>query len=227
MSRNEKIYELLVEAIKERHPKFKLVAKQSSKFMLFLNFFVRLFNDRFMTRYITVIGSTVYVPESRLHTKFSLWPTLAHEWQHLEQAKKQTGFVHILLYLFPQILALFSFMALFAIWFSNWWLISLLCLVFLAPIPAYFRMRKELEGYMVNVYIAHLEGYLTDVYITSLTRHFLTSFYYFMWPFRSHLLKKLRKEAKAVEHGHYDADRVCGSVKKILQEVDGGLLVGR
>ena len=64
--------------------KYKIVYKGNSKFMKFLNFFVRIFNKTFMTRYVTTIGSTIYTPNKDLSVPHS---TMIHELQHLKDSK--------------------------------------------------------------------------------------------------------------------------------------------
>lgn len=44
----------------------KVLIKDDSPFMKFLNFFVRVFNKSFMTRYTTTICNRVYVPRSKI-----------------------------------------------------------------------------------------------------------------------------------------------------------------
>ena len=64
--------------------KYKIVYKGDSKFMKFLNFFVRIFNKTFMTGYVTTIGSTIYTPYSNKYVSHS---TMIHELQHLKDSK--------------------------------------------------------------------------------------------------------------------------------------------
>ena len=51
----------IMSAIEYEFPDFKIVSKQDSKLMRILGK-ILFFNKDFMTRYITVIGNTVYVP---------------------------------------------------------------------------------------------------------------------------------------------------------------------
>lgn len=64
--------------------KYKRVWKQKSKFMKFLNFFVQIFNKRFMDGYVTTIGNTIYTPDEDKKVSPS---TLIHELQHLKDSK--------------------------------------------------------------------------------------------------------------------------------------------
>ena len=58
-------------------PSAKILVKDDSPFMKFLNFFVRLFNKNFMTVYTTTICNRVYIPRSRLG--WDLRRLLVHE----------------------------------------------------------------------------------------------------------------------------------------------------
>ena len=145
---------------------------------------VMFFNRRFMEM-TTTIGTTVYFP-SRQHVEqdpWNAWDTLAHEYVHAVDHRNSKLFG--VLYLFPQVLAL---LALLAIPLWSWW--PLLCLLFLAPLPAPWRLRAELRGYAMSMAVWYwyrqtggiplamkdkIVGYMTD------------STYYFTWPSGAHV----------------------------------------
>ena len=139
----------LYRAIQRRIPKFKIVDKRKSRFMKFLNLFVYFFNPAFMSSFITTVGFTAYWPDwpdkqVSEQTKFSrMW----HEGIHALQGKRLTRICFAFLYLFPQCLFVFALLSLLAIWFSLWWLVALTALVALAPWPAPWRVKFELEAY--------------------------------------------------------------------------------
>ena len=149
--------------------------------------------------YSTTIGSKMWF-------SYSGWGnpiTGAHEGMHVLQAKKQTTLLHSLLYTSPQCFAL---LALLAIPFSLYWL---LCLLFLLPIPSYFRMKKELQAYRVSVMIEKwLTGTLRDGRIDSITSQFTGPNYFFMWPFRKFIRNRLQQSVFVASLvpglGHHD-----------------------
>lgn len=73
--------------LKDEFPKYKVVEKETSKFMKFLNFFVRFFCPTFMTQFTTVQGYTVYMPKVYINT-FVGAATLVHERQHMRDHKR-------------------------------------------------------------------------------------------------------------------------------------------
>lgn len=74
-------------ALKQEFPKFKIVEKGSSGLMRFLNFFVKLWNPRFMTNMTTVLGTTVYMPQYLIGTDDG-YVILRHEAIHMRDFKK-------------------------------------------------------------------------------------------------------------------------------------------
>lgn len=150
----------LLAGIKAEIPKFKIVDKRKSKFMRFLNVFVRVFNPKFMDAFITTIGFTVYWSDSPGNFDApddydSLW----HEARHALQAKRWTRVGFGWLYLFPHSLSPLALLSLLAIWFSFWWLMALVALMTLAPWPAPWRARWELQAFEAQIYILKAQGY--------------------------------------------------------------------
>lgn len=147
------------------------------------------FNPEFMTSFTTTIGSTTYYPSQnyvKLHptTAFSV---LLHECIHVYDSKRITSFLFSLAYLFPQILVLLSIPLLLLGHFVP----ALCCLLFLSPIPAYFRMLFEKRAYIVSLYslnklnIKYNYNINLDDHVVSTLKNFKDSTYYFMWPFKS------------------------------------------
>jgi len=169
---------------------------------------VKVFNKTFMTDYITTLGNTIWYPEGWLERGDvkSRLAIIAHECIHIKQSSKQGNFVHGFLYLFPQSLVVFSLFALLAIPFSLWWLLCLLFLLFLAPIPAPFRYMKELEAYRVKLiffeYVWNSNEEMMKLAKNHVVKHMTGSDYYFCWPFPNWILKDLDKES-ALEEEQY------------------------
>ena len=142
------------------------------------------FNKEFMTTFTTTIGSTVYLPSKATVEKspISYSMVLLHELVHIYDANKHKSFS--LLYLFPQILALLSLPLLLISW-----KLALPMLLFLLPIPAYFRMHFEKRAYMISLYATNRYynrlGIETQLQYRkdSILKNFTGSAYYFMWPF--------------------------------------------
>lgn len=97
--------EKIVESIIEKYPKFKIEKKSSSVLMKIIHWalFILTFGQMkdFMSKFITVIGYTVYVPDSWESTgdkgKASV---LVHEARHMYQKEKYGSIAFSLGYLF-------------------------------------------------------------------------------------------------------------------------------
>lgn len=154
------------------------------------------FNKDFMTSYVTTIGSSIYFPTEQYikdNEKNSI-AILAHEIVHIAQAEKYGKFLYSLMYLFPQCLALLAIGSVLSIfWMPMLW--CLVFLVFLAPIPAPWRAKFEIDGYTMSLFMLNIElrhpGYTIDTVekklsITALRLeklYFKGPNYWFMWPF--------------------------------------------
>ena len=158
--------------------------------MRFLNFFVRIFNDSFMTHYITTIGRKIYSPY-----KENGLPVIAHECQHIWDSKRWPVLYEIG-YLSPQIWFLLA-LGSFAAFASLWALLFLLALPLLAPLPAYFRMKIEMRGYAMTMAVWFWRtGRFTDFdYVAD---KFLGPDYFWMWPFKKAIRKRLKKIQVAI-----------------------------
>lgn len=168
-------------------PNLQIKYKNESLFMKILGKLM-FFNKSFMTDYVTTIGNTVYFPSKLFVTirPVSSSMILMHELAHVYDSKKFTSPLFSFLYLFPQILVLLAL----PLFFINWQ-IALLFLLFLLPIPAYFRTYFEKRGYLISLYV---ENKLSKKLKFSINldnakndsiKHFKNSDYYFMWPFKS------------------------------------------
>jgi hypothetical protein len=95
-------------------------------------------------------------------------------------------------YLFPQWLALFALSSFFI------GPIGLLFLIFLAPLPAPFRTFWELRGYaMTDAALWQSNQRFTD--LDRLTKQFTSGAYYFMWPFRNHIMSEVNSNRKLIQ----------------------------
>lgn len=160
--------------------------KDTSLFMKFLSL-ILFFNKDFMKSFTTTIGTTIYYPSEEFvkNSPITSLITLLHELVHIIDYNKNK-LLFTLLYLFPQVLAIFAL----PLFFISW-KFSALFLLFLLPLPAYFRMKYERKAYAVSLYVikqlslkknfkVELEKQ-KDNYIS----YFKKSDYYYMWIFKT------------------------------------------
>lgn len=199
-------------------PGYEVVIKQNSKYMKTINVFAKLFNAAFMSRYTTTLYPKIYAPEQRVRSD-TFWKTKAHEWVHLVKAKKHTSLINSIFYGFPQTLAPLALLSLGAVWGSSWFLLNLLWLVFLAPIPAYFRMKEELEAYAMSMACNYWRyGSITNAQRVWIAEHFMSSDYYYMWPFEGDIHERVDAVSQKVILGDYDNKHPFDKVKRIIEE---------
>ena len=169
--------------------------KDESLFMKILGK-ILFFNPKFMTNYTTTIGKTVYFANRKWvqENEDSAAHVLAHELVHISDSEEAGSVLFSYTYLFPQILALLS---LLAIWSSLWWL---LCLAFLAPLPSPTRTYWELRGYaMTDATYYKSAGQFTD--IDWMAGQFTTGAYLFMWPFANDIRDRIENNRELIKQG--------------------------
>lgn len=160
-------YESVQKEVRLEFPTYSEISKADSRLMLVIDWFLKVITlgmmRRFMTDFVTTIGTTVYVPkywETELEaTRIVI---LRHERVHMRQRQRYGAVLYALLYLFLPFPLIF----------------------------AYFRMRLEQEAYEESmVALADLdhnarEVFFSDWYRTSMVGHFTSAEYFWMWPFR-------------------------------------------
>jgi len=184
-------FERFLSCLQEKMPDLKVKYKNTSTLMKVISY-ILFFNKNFMTSFTTTLGSTIYFPSEEYVKKNEMGAvlTLAHEYVHAKDAKSISGFLFSFLYLLP--LSLAPLMLLFG--FVHWVLALVLFLLCLVPLPAYFRKRFELRGYIMSLFVhnelfkerkASLEAKrLTLVHLADRhNKNFTGANYYFMWPF--------------------------------------------
>ena len=180
--------------IRSQIPEFELKDKRESRLMIFLSK-ILFFNKDFMTKYVTTIYPKVYVPE--LPWKLSNWDegssisamaTLAHEYVHLKD-RKRMGLLFNFLYLFPQNLVFFSLLGVF----NPWWYLCLLCAL---PIPSPTRAWLEYRGYRMTMFVYEHFGAMRNIddFVDWIAEHFVNSSYYWMFPAKSYIKNKLKRD---------------------------------
>lgn len=187
----------------------KIAFKDESLLMKIVGFLL-FFTKGFMTRFTTTLGNTVYFPSREWLEKNERSATrvLAHELVHMHDRKKMNKRYTVIgypsLYLFPQILAVFSLLA-FLAFINLSWLFCLFFLLFLAPIPAPGRFYIESRGYAMNLFLSSLSAsyenytYKAEDHAEKLAKYFTGPLYFYMWPFHDHVVKTLlNKHATAL-----------------------------
>lgn len=177
----------------------KIYYKNSSLLMKLIYHvsFMWIWNRRFFD-FHTTIGSNIYLVDDVIEMGYwkSIYGTVRHELIHVLQ-RARWWLLYDLSYLFPQILAP---VAIFAIWGPLW---LLFFLVFLAPLPAPWRMKWEMEGYTATLLTYfEIHGDLPDEFVDRKARNFYTAAYYFMWPFKKDVLRRLKRIATKIRAGY-------------------------
>lgn len=158
------------------------------------------FNPSFM-QFTTTLGSTIYMPDYQSIDQSII--VFLHELVHIADAKRLSKPLFSLLYLFPQVLAL---LLVPLVWLVSWKLVLPAMALCLLPLPAYWRMRFELRGYIVSLYVrwqlAKKRGIIVDL-TEDVVRHtakFHSGAYYFMW-WSKDVDKKLQDAATTIIAG--------------------------
>lgn len=196
-------FQKLVTAAQKYFPDLQIRYKNQSKLMQWLGKLL-FFNRGFMTSYTTTLGSTVYFPtETFVKARpVSSEVVLLHELVHIQDQHKLTKPLFGFLYLTPQVLFLLCLPLLLV----SWKIAVPLMLLFVAPIPSFFRMYFEKRAYLSSLYsMAALGKKLNfdpklDVQAKYFVQQFKDSSYYFMWPF-SDIDKQLADGIEKIKAG--------------------------
>lgn len=189
-------------------PEHKIVYKTDSALMRFLGKLM-FFNKSFMTDFTTTLGHTIYLTNpqyAKLHP-VTLKVTIAHELVHIRDYQRLGGFLFVLMYGCPQILAPLAILLAFLF---PWWIAVLWAVVCLSPVPAYFRMQLEKKAYTFSLYAMYLlsSKYGFNIDFDSNIDHFVENFtksnYYFMWPMfsRAYFTKVLSDMKAGLKPGY-------------------------
>ncbi len=181
---------------------FVILSKKNPDLLLkIITPIVMLFNKKFNTGFITILFGKMWMPYGfEDDATDERWlGILIHETFHEMDRKKFTTPLFTFMYLFPQVLTLLSLLALGAIWGGPVWLWWLACLLFLAPLPAPFRMWFELRAYRTNLLFGKKIYKYNNVQSSFQKKYIAQNFtgpnYYFSWPFKDHVLKMLNDES--------------------------------
>jgi len=214
---------ILHNCIKRSVPGFEVKSKSSSFWQKVIAVILYPFNRSYMKGYISTFYPLVYWPDVKEFWDEGMYSfkVLAHEYVHLRDDKAHRGWFGFS-YLLPQLCALLALGALLAIWFSNWFLMFLCALVFLLPLPAYWRYKWEFRGYAINLAIRYwLNGSIDKETKDWTIRAFVGPNYYFMFPFKKFLQRKIAETEKRIKNGDILFDSpVYVEVKDIINKPD-------
>lgn len=140
------------------------------------------FYHRFMTRVTNASSKDILFPSRKTHGDHSVYPVyriLRHELVHIRDAKR------------------------FPVWFQLSYT--------LLPLPlglAYFRADWEFRAYAQTLIVTYnQEGSIPEDLIQAVIGHFTGHLYFWMWPFKKTMTRKVRVLVKAIEegnvHGYY------------------------
>lgn len=98
--------ELLLQEIRQEFPKFRVILKSQSGLSRWIDTFLRVLTlghqSQYLTRYHTVVGYTLYLPEAwSTETETERVIVLRHERIHLRQRKRLGAALMTLIYLVP------------------------------------------------------------------------------------------------------------------------------
>jgi hypothetical protein len=205
--------EEVIKKVLSYFPDFKIKFKNESWLMKFISF-IMFFNKDFSKSFTTTIGNTVYFPsEQFINTRaISSLVILMHETVHMHDAKKMNKLLFSALYASPQILALLA-IPLFLLGFK---FLALLSLLWLLPVPSFFRMWAEKRAYLASLYAMKKLGEKNsfainlEVQSTFFLEQFKAANYYFMWPLKFLMtdfdegLNKIQKGERPFEDTVFD-----------------------
>jgi hypothetical protein len=162
-------YENLLVEIKKEFSDFDVVVKTDSILMKIIDVCLRIltFNqmNKFMTKFITTLGNTVYVPADwEQHSLVGKVEIMRHERIHMKQSRELGRLKFSLFYLF-------------------------------FPMPfglAYYRMKFEKEAYeesLKAVYEYYGSKFFTPSLKSGIVNHFISAEYFWMWLRKSDIEK--------------------------------------
>lgn len=195
-----------------------ILIKEESKLMKVLSFILYPFNQKFLSQYITTINKNIYVPKAILDNKnpWRFLEIICHECIHINQYEKYS-ILFVIGYLFPQILFIISLPILLMLG-TGWF--SLFSLLFLLPLPAYFRFRFEIEAYKTSILFGRKIFKYDDKTMDLVKEHIVSQlgdkWYYFCWPFKNSIREELNKEEEILSNPKYEEILLYLKSKKLL-----------
>jgi hypothetical protein len=173
---------------------------------------------RYMTDFITFMGLGLYAPDIGRLEHYSFWRVLAHEFVHGHDDARLPPLLFKLGYAMPQGLALLALLAIGKIWFP-WMVWFGLCQAFLLPLPSPVRAWAELRGYTMSMATRHWDGKEnSEEYIENIAENFYGPDYFFMWPFKSDIRKRLAHQLESIHDDSILEDEVFRIVREATKK---------
>lgn len=178
--------QIVIDTVTKYFPQVKIGYKDQSTLLKFLGILL-FFNPSFMVSETTTIGDTIYYPNINyinVHPATS-FIILMHELIHVKDAQKITKPFFSFLYMLPQIL----FLPALLLFLISWKIAVPVILLFLLPLPAYFRMVFEKRAYMASLYTMNKLNVKSNYNINIndqkilFVQQFKNGTYYFAWLF--------------------------------------------
>lgn len=199
---SQTLYNDMVDFIEDEITDFEVDYKDENTLQKILGVLSYPFNKNYMSHFTTTFYPKVYFPTREFVSKSytNAMKTLAHEYVHLwDKAKNWFWDIG---YAMPQPLGLLSLLALLAIPFSNWHLLSLLWMLFFLPLPAPWRMKAELRGYTMSIAVNYWRhGSVKQSTKDWIIKAFIGPSYYFMWPFKKNITDALNTAEQKIIDG--------------------------
>lgn len=188
--------EKTIQIIRKYNPDFRLVPKRESTLMRLLGR-VMFFVPSFMTHTYTTIGNTCYYPdENDLR-----WDIIAHEGRHaIDFRGLPRKIFYGALYLLNDVVTVWSLIGLF-LPLHYYWIVYLI--LFLLPLPNHSRYLFEMRAYKVNMAIEYwTNNFIDQNMIEFIVKEMSGPTYYFAWPFKNLIRKRLYKEYQNIASGN-------------------------
>ena len=202
-------------------PQATIKFKNESKLMRFLGFILKPVNCSYMNSYITTLGTKVYVPsrqwmENNYAAMLNIVPhEFMHMWDYTELKRKFKVNVFALLWLSPQILSVFSLLAILAV-LSPWFLFMLVFLFAGLPWSSKYRTDLESSGYAINMLVSSFSigpRYNAMEDAESLSEYFTSSAYYWMCRDKAKVVDLLVRKHATLPQTHEGAKRIYAWLK--------------
>jgi len=209
---------MLIRLAEKEIPGFQVKFKNESWTSKVLGFLTWPFNKRYMQDFTTTRGKTVFFPSRKwmLDRQMVAAKVLAHELVHLWDRKHRNFITHECWYMFPQILALFSLLALF----GGSWMHCLWFLCALLPLPAPGRMELEMRGYTMSMAMNYWRyDSIRPGTKEWVSKRFTGWEYYKMWPFKGDMIGHLREAEGWITMGLILDDRIFKKVHDVVRSI--------
>jgi len=213
------LYDAVVGKVSSKVPGFEIRYKDESWSSKLIAALCWIFNRRYMTDFTTTRYPRVYFPSQKYvqQNPRRAAKILSHEFVHLWD-RKQKGRWFSLSYALPQIAGVVLLLTLLVVGFflpvSKWWIalaIGVPMLYCLAPTPAYWRMRAEMRGYAASMAVNYWRyGFVNSFTLDWIAKTFTGPNYYFMWPFRKGVDRRIADVVVRLEAGTLSTYGVFG-----------------